>query len=64
LWAGRAALYLGELDAARTLYERGADQARLSGAVGMLAIVLDRLAWTDAIALADRRQRRRMPRRD
>jgi DNA-binding CsgD family transcriptional regulator len=50
LWAGRAALYLGELDAARTLYERGADQARLSGAVGMLAIVLDRLAWTDAIA--------------
>ena len=50
LWAGRAALYLGELDAARTLYERGADQARLSGAVGMLATVLDRLAWTDAIA--------------
>ena len=50
LWAGRAALYLGELDAARTLYERGADQARLSGAVGMLAPVLDRLAWTDAIA--------------
>jgi hypothetical protein len=50
LWAGRAALYLGELSAARTLYERGADQARLSGAVGMLATVLDRLAWTDAIA--------------
>ena len=50
LWAGRAALYLGELDAARTLYERGADQARLSGAVGMLATILDRLAWTDAIA--------------
>ena len=50
LWAGRAALYLGELDAARTLYERGADQARLSGAVGMLATMLDRLAWTDAIA--------------
>ena len=50
LWAGRAALYLGELDAARTLYERGADQARLSGSVGMLATVLDRLAWTDAIA--------------
>ena len=50
LWAGRAALYLGELDAARTLYERGADQARLSGAVGMLAPVLDRLAWTEAIA--------------
>ena len=47
---GTRALYLGELDAARTLYERGADQARLSGAVGMLAIVLDRLAWTDAIA--------------
>ena len=50
LWAARAALYLGELDAARTLYERGADRARLSGAVGMLAIVLDRLAFTDAIA--------------
>ena len=50
LWAGRAALYLGELDVARALYERGADQARLSGAVGMLAIVLDRQAWTDAIA--------------
>ncbi len=50
LWAGRAALYLGELDAARTLYERGADQARLSGAAGMLATLLDRLAWTDAIA--------------
>jgi DNA-binding CsgD family transcriptional regulator len=50
LWAGRAALYLGELDAARKLYERGADQARLSGAIGMLATILDRLAWTDAIA--------------
>ena len=50
LWAGRAALYLGELDAARTLYERGADRARLSGAVGMLATMLDRLAFTDAIA--------------
>jgi DNA-binding CsgD family transcriptional regulator len=50
LWAGRAALYLGELDAARTLYERGADHARRTGAVGMLAIILDRLAWTHAIA--------------
>jgi DNA-binding CsgD family transcriptional regulator/tetratricopeptide (TPR) repeat protein len=50
LWGGRAALYLGELDVARALYERGVDQAEVSGAVGMLAVLLDRVAWTDAVA--------------
>jgi DNA-binding CsgD family transcriptional regulator len=50
LWAGRAALYLGELDVARALYERGVDRAERTGAVGMLAILLDRIGWTEAIA--------------
>jgi DNA-binding CsgD family transcriptional regulator len=50
LWAGRAALYLGELDVARALYQRGVDRAEQTGAAGMLAILLDRIAWTEAIA--------------
>jgi DNA-binding CsgD family transcriptional regulator len=50
LWAGRAALYVGDLGAARTLYLRGAEHARTSGAVGMLATMLDRVAWAGAIA--------------
>jgi DNA-binding CsgD family transcriptional regulator len=50
LWGGRAALYLGELDVARALYQRGVEDAQRNGAVGTLAVLLDRLAWTDAIA--------------
>ena len=50
LWAGRAALYVGDLSAARMLYLRGADRARATGAAGMLATVLDRVAWAAAIA--------------
>jgi DNA-binding CsgD family transcriptional regulator len=50
LWAGRAALYVGDLTAARMLYLRGAEHARATGAAGMLATILDRVAWAAAIA--------------
>ena len=50
LWAARAAWYLGELDMARGFCGRGADRARAVGAVGMLAVLLDRVACMDAIA--------------
>jgi DNA-binding CsgD family transcriptional regulator len=50
LWAGRAALYVGDLAAARMLYLRGAERARATGAAGMLATILDRVAWAAAIA--------------
>jgi DNA-binding CsgD family transcriptional regulator len=50
LWAGRAAWYLGDLDGARTLLVRGADNARSTGAIGMLASLLDRVASMEAVA--------------
>lgn len=50
LWAGRAALYVGDLAAAQALYSRGAERARTTGAVRMLATVLDRVGWAAAIA--------------
>ncbi|HET6532151.1 MAG TPA: AAA family ATPase [Actinoplanes sp.] len=46
LWAGRAAFYLGDQAAARTLHQRSADLARAAGALGVLTISLDRLAFS------------------
>jgi DNA-binding CsgD family transcriptional regulator len=50
LWAARAAWYLGDLDVALSLLTRGADNARASGAIGMLSSMLDRVASMQAVA--------------
>ncbi|MFI5614324.1 AAA family ATPase [Amycolatopsis sp. NPDC051903] len=50
LWTGRAALYLGDVDTARTAYTRAVARARAGGEVGALPMVLDRLAFTDVLA--------------
>jgi DNA-binding CsgD family transcriptional regulator len=50
LWAGRAALYLGDVTAARAGYARAVTAARADGAVGQLPMMLDRLAFADILS--------------
>jgi DNA-binding CsgD family transcriptional regulator len=50
LRAGQAALLLGDESAAQRLYLRAAGIARRSGAIGLLATTLDRLAFTYAVS--------------
>jgi DNA-binding CsgD family transcriptional regulator len=50
LWAGRAALYLGDEDTARRLYSGAIERARAGAAVGLLISLLNRVAMSDAIA--------------
>jgi DNA-binding CsgD family transcriptional regulator len=50
LWAGRAAIYLGDVSAARACYSRAVALARAAGAVGSLPMMLDRLAFCDILA--------------
>ncbi|HWM04093.1 MAG TPA: LuxR family transcriptional regulator [Actinophytocola sp.] len=50
LWAGRAALYLGDVAAAHTCYGSAVALARASGAVGELPMMLDRLAFADILS--------------
>jgi DNA-binding CsgD family transcriptional regulator len=49
LWAGRAALYLGDQPASRTLHVRAVELARRAGALGMLCTALDRLSFSDLL---------------
>lgn len=49
LWAGRAAIYLGDAAAARVCYGRAVALARADGAVGELPMMLDRLAFSDIL---------------
>ena len=49
LRSGRAAMYLGRLGDARTLYTRAAAQARSSSSAGQLAPMLDRLAYIELL---------------
>jgi DNA-binding CsgD family transcriptional regulator len=49
LWAGRAALYLGDQPTSRTLHVRAVELARRSGALGMLCTALDRLSFSDLL---------------
>jgi DNA-binding CsgD family transcriptional regulator/tetratricopeptide (TPR) repeat protein len=50
LWAGRAAIYLGDVTAARACYGRAVSLARADGAVGELPMMLDRLAFSDVLS--------------
>jgi DNA-binding CsgD family transcriptional regulator len=50
LRAGRAAFYLGDEDAARSLHARTVATARQLGSVGALPLALDRLAFSDCLA--------------
>ena len=50
LWAGRAAIYLGDVTAARACYSRAVALARAAGAVGSLPMMLDRLALSDILS--------------
>jgi DNA-binding CsgD family transcriptional regulator/tetratricopeptide (TPR) repeat protein len=54
---GQAALYLGDEASARRLYGRAVGLLRRTGAVGLLATALDRLAFSEALSgrLADAR---------
>jgi DNA-binding CsgD family transcriptional regulator len=49
LWAGRAALYLGDQHAARAMHERAVRAARAAGALGLLTTALDRIAFSDLL---------------
>jgi DNA-binding CsgD family transcriptional regulator len=49
LRSGRAAMYLGRLQDARTLYARAVAQARSSSSPGQLAPMLDRLAYIELL---------------
>lgn len=49
LRSGRAAMYLGRLGQARTLYARAVSQARDSSSAGQLAPMLDRLAYIELL---------------
>ena len=49
LRSGRAAMYLGRLGDARTLYARAVAQARSSSSAGQLAPMLDRLAYIELL---------------
>ncbi|WP_329000119.1 LuxR C-terminal-related transcriptional regulator [Kribbella sp. NBC_00709] len=49
LRSGRAAMYLGRLGDARTLYARAVSQARDSSSAGRLAPMLDRLAYIELL---------------
>jgi ATP/maltotriose-dependent transcriptional regulator MalT len=49
LWAGRAALYLGDQPSSRTLHARAVELARRTGAIGMLCTALDRLSFSDLL---------------
>jgi DNA-binding CsgD family transcriptional regulator len=49
LWAGRAALYLGDQTTSRTLHARAVELARRSGAIGTLCTALDRLSFSDLL---------------
>ncbi len=49
LRSGRAALYLGRLGDARSLYARAANRARDSSSIGRLAPMLDRLAYIELL---------------
>ena len=49
LRSGRAAMYLGRLGDARTLYSRAVAQARSSSSAGQLAPMLDRLAYIEML---------------
>jgi DNA-binding CsgD family transcriptional regulator len=49
LWAGRAALYLGDQHTARAMHERAVRTARATGALGLLTTALDRLAFSDLL---------------
>ena len=49
LRSGRAAMYLGRLGDARTLYARAVAHARTSATPGRLATVLDRLAYLELL---------------
>ena len=50
LWAGRAALYLGDEVTAQAVYGRAIERARATGAVGLLISLLNRVAMSAAIA--------------
>jgi DNA-binding CsgD family transcriptional regulator len=50
LRAGRAAFYLGDEDAARSLHARAVDASRRLRSVGALPLALDRLAFSDFLA--------------
>lgn len=55
LWAGRAAIYLGDVTAARAGYAGAVAAARADGALGGLPMMLDRLAFSEVLGgrLAD-----------
>ncbi|HUG86584.1 MAG TPA: LuxR C-terminal-related transcriptional regulator, partial [Euzebya sp.] len=50
LWAGWAALYMGDEVTAREVYRGAIERARSGGAVGLLISLLNRVAMSDAIA--------------
>jgi DNA-binding CsgD family transcriptional regulator len=50
LWAGRAAIYLGDVVTAHACYSRAVSLARAEGAVGALPMMLDRLAFADMLS--------------